>query len=257
LAPVTVTLDPGELDAVLFDLDGVVTDTASVHAAAWTRLFDDYLAHRSARPGEDLRPFTPEDYLRHVDGMPRADGVRRFLASRGIELPNGEPGDGPDAETANGLGNRKDRLFAERLAADGVEAFDSTVELVLALRAAGFGVAVFSASRNCRAVLEAAGLGDLFPVRVDGVVAAELGLPGKPDPAVLLEAANRLGADPARTAVVEDAEAGVEAGRRGSFALVIGVDRGGDRERLAASGADVVVADLAEVEVAPAGRAAR
>lgn len=245
----TLVLDPAELDAVLFDLDGVVTDTASVHAAAWTRLFDDHLSHRRPRPGEDLRPFTPEDYLRFVDGVSRADGVRRFLASRGIELPDGEPGDGPDAETVNGLGNRKDRLFAERLAEDGVDAFDSTVELVRALRAAGIGVAVFSASRNCRAVLEAAGLGDLFPVRVDGVVAAELGLPGKPDPAVLLEAARRLGVTPGRTAVVEDAEAGVEAGRRGGFALVIGVDRGGDPKRLAASGADVVVADLAEVEV--------
>jgi alpha,alpha-trehalase len=250
---VTVTLDPVELDAVLFDLDGVVTDTASVHAAAWTRLFDEFLSSRPPGPGEDLRPFTPEDYLRHVDGVPRADGVRRFLASRGIDLPDGEPGDGPDALTANGLGNRKDRLFQERLAADGVETFGSTVELVRALRSVGVGVAVFSASRNCQAVLEAAGLGDLFPVRVDGVVAAELDLPGKPDPAVLLEAARRLGADPGRTAVVEDAEAGVEAGRRGGFALVIGVDRAGDPDRLAASGADVVVADLAEVELVGVG----
>jgi alpha,alpha-trehalase len=246
---VTVTLDPVELDAVLFDLDGVVTDTASVHAAAWARLFDEFLSGRPPGSGEDLRPFTPEDYLHHVDGVPRADGVRRFLASRGIDLPEGEPGDGPDALTANGLGNRKDRLFQERLAAGGVETFGSTVGLVRALRAAGVGVAVFSASRNCQAVLEAAGLGDLFPVRVDGVVAAELDLPGKPDPAVLLEAARRLGAEPGRTAVVEDAEAGVEAGRRGGFALVIGVDRAGDPDRLAASGADVVVADLAEVEL--------
>jgi alpha,alpha-trehalase len=246
---VTVTLDPVDLDAVLFDLDGVVTDTASVHAAAWKRLFDEFLSGRGAGGDEDLGPFSDEDYLRHVDGVPRADGVRRFLRSRGIELPDGEPGDGPDAPTANGLGNRKDRLFQERLAADGVETFGSTVELVRALRAAGVGVAVFSASRNCQAVLEAAGLGDLFPVRVDGVVAAELGLPGKPDPAVLLEAARRLGAEPGRSVVVEDAEAGVEAGRRGGFALVIGVDRAGAPERLAGSGADVVVADLAEVEV--------
>lgn len=246
----TVVIDPGRHDAVLFDLDGVITDTAAVHAAAWKQLFDEYLARRPSQPGEDHRPFTGDDYRRFVDGKPRYDGVASFLESRGISLPRGTPDDSDDTETVCGLGNRKDRLFSGRLDKEGVEAFGSTVELVHRLQAAGVGTAVFSASRNCRRVLDAAELGDLFPVRVDGEVAAALGLPGKPDPAVLLEAARRLGADPGRTVVVEDAEAGVEAGRRGGFALVVGVDRVGHAARLREKGADVVVTDLSEVDVA-------
>jgi beta-phosphoglucomutase family hydrolase len=250
----TLTLDPERYDAVLFDLDGIVTDTASVHAAAWSQMFDDFLEQRAAREGadptEDRRPFSVEDYHRHVDGKLRQDGVAAFLASRRIRLPYGEPGDGPDVETVHGLGNRKDQYFLARLQDDGVVVFASTVELVRRLQAIGLGTAVFSASRNCRQVLEAAGLGDLFGVRVDGVVAAELGLPGKPDPATLLEAARRLGAAPARAVVVEDALSGVAAGRRGGFGLVIGVDRVGQAEELRAHGADVVVTDLAEVTVA-------
>lgn len=250
----TVILDPRRLDAVIFDLDGVITDTASVHAEAWRWMFDEFLTGRTGRDGEDHRPFTDQDYHSYVDGMPRYDGVRRFLASRGITLPEGAPSDHEDADTVHGLGNRKDRYFRQRLETGGVRVFRSTVALVHQLQHAGVGTAVFSASRNCQPVLAAAGLADLFPVRVDGVVAAELGLPGKPDPAMLLEAARRLGATPDRCAVVEDAEAGVEAGRRGGFALVIGVDRHGDPGRLRDRGADVVVPDLSEVEVAPQRR---
>lgn len=250
-AIVTVTIDRRRHDAVIFDLDGVITDTASVHAAAWKRLFDAYLSARAEAGKEDHSPFTENDYARYVDGKPRQDGVTSFLASRGITIPIGRPSDGEDTETAHGLGRRKDHYYLALLKSHGVKVFGSTVTLVRQLRAAGIPTAVFSASRNCRHVLEAAGIGDLFGVRVDGVVAARLGLPGKPDPAVLLEAARQLGADPARSVVVEDAEAGVEAGRRGGFGLVIGVDRTGRARALRDHGADVVVRDLSEVEVSP------
>lgn len=241
-----VTIDPRRHDAVLFDLDGVITDTASVHAQTWTELFNEYLR---GRPNQS--PFTHSDYLRFVDGKPRYDGVRDFLASRGISLPWGTPED-TGADTVCGLGNRKQTLFAQRLAR-GVPAFDSTVEFVRQLHQIGVRTAVFSSSRNCAAVLAAAGVAELFAVRVDGVVAAELGLPGKPDPATLVEAADRLGVRPNRSVVVEDAESGVAAGRSGGFALVIGIDRtdpgSGHTENLRRSGADVVVADLSEVSV--------
>lgn len=243
------TIDARRHDAAIFDLDGVITDTASTHAAAWQRLFDEYLAARPERPGEDHRPFTDEDYRRFVDGMPRYDGVANFLQSRGISLPYGAPSDSEDTETVCGLGNRKNRYFRDQLETHGVTVFESTVELVRRLQRAGLATAVFSSSRNCQAVLHAASLSQLFPVRVDGVIAAELDLPGKPDPAMLLEAVRRLGAEPARCVVVEDAEAGVEAGRRGGFALVIGVDRVCAPERLRDHGADVVVDDLAAVAV--------
>lgn len=244
-----VVIDPVHLDGVVFDLDGVVTDTASAHAAAWTALFDEYLAGRPDVDGEDHRPLTAEDYQRHLDGKPRYDGVADLLASRGVALPWGEPADRPDTETVCGLGNRKNRAFLDHLAVHGVEPFPTTVALVRALQAAGLGTAVISASRNCREVLDAAGLGGLFPVRVDGVVADELSLPGKPDPAVFLEAARRLGVVPGRAAVVEDAQAGVAAGAAGGFALVVGVDRVGQAADLLAAGADAVVADLAQVRV--------
>ncbi|HEX5014561.1 MAG TPA: beta-phosphoglucomutase family hydrolase [Candidatus Limnocylindrales bacterium] len=245
-AAATVRLD--ELGAVIFDMDGVVTDTASVHAAAWKRLFDNYLAERSRRTGEPFRPFDiGHDYRHYVDGKPRYDGVRDFLRSRGIELPEGEPDDPPDSETVHGLGNRKDRYFLEAIAENGVEAYPGTVELVKSLRAARVGVAVISASRNLGLVLETAGVDDLFDVRVGGVETERLGLPGKPEPAVFLEAARRLGVTPPDAAVVEDALAGVEAGRRGGFRVVIGVDRTGHAEDLRARGADVVVRDLSEL----------
>jgi len=242
-------IDTRHYDAVIFDMDGVVTDSASIHAAAWTELFDDFLAARTPAPGEGLAPFTEIDYERSVDGKPRYDGVADFLASRDISLPYGLPSDPVEALTVCGLGNRKDQLFLVRIARDGVPAFASTVALVRQLRGVGIGAAIFSASRNCAQVLTAAGIGDLFPVRVDGLVAESMSLPGKPDPAMLLEAARRLGADPERTVVVEDAEAGVAAGRRGGFGLVIGVDRVGHADRLRAGGADCVVTDLAQVQV--------
>lgn len=237
----TITITPDDHDAVLFDLDGVITETAVVHRGAWKRLFDRYLRERPGSPGEDHRPFTTEDYVRHVDGKPRLDGVRDFLAGRGIAV---------DETTVRRLGEEKNRYFLERLEEDDVEVYGSTVDLVRRLRSAGVRTAVFTSSRNGAAVLRRAGLDDLFDARVDGVTAAELGLPGKPDPAVLLETARRIGARPERTVVVEDAHVGVEAGRRGGFGLVIGVDRGGVADILREHGADVVVGDLAEVTLA-------
>lgn len=247
--PAGPAIDSRVVDAVIFDMDGVVTDSASMHEAAWRELFDAFLKRRPARSGQDRSPFTESDYERFVDGKPRCDGVVDFLAARGMALPRGDPSDPPESATVCGLGNRKDQLFLERIAKNGVPAFDSTVALVRRLRGAGIATAVFSASRHCADVLAAAGIGDLFPVRVDGVLAAELGLRGKPDPAVLLEAADRLHVRPERTVVVEDAEAGVAAGRRGGFAMVIGVDRIGHAERLRACGADEIVTDLAQVRL--------
>ncbi|MFQ6328673.1 trehalose-phosphatase [Nocardia sp. CWNU-33] len=240
-------VDSRRHDAVIFDMDGVVTDSASIHAAAWTELFDEFLARRPACAGQDRSPFTEADYLRFVDGKPRYRGAADFLAARGITLRWGDPSDPESAETVCGLGNRKDDLFRDRIARDGVPVFESTVTLVRRLGAAGIRTAVFSASRHCAQVLAAAGIADLFAVRVDGIDAEELGLAGKPDPAMLLEATRRLGAEPERTVVVEDAEAGVAAGRSGGFALVVGVDRNAHADQLRAQGADVVVGDLARV----------
>lgn len=231
-------------------MDGVITDTASVHAAAWKRLFDDFLRGRSEQEGEPFVPFDADaDYRRYVDGRARYDGVREFLASRGISLHEGDPSDPPDRETVCGLGNRKNEYFLTHLREQGAEPFPSTVALVRDLLAAGLGTAAVSASRNMQEVLDAAGVRELFEVGVDGRTSEELGLPGKPDPAMFLEAARRLGVEPARAAVVEDALAGVEAGRRGGFGLVIGVARTGRPGALADAGADVVVNDLRELEV--------
>ncbi|MER6950838.1 HAD-IA family hydrolase [Nonomuraea sp. NPDC000554] len=230
--------------AVVFDTDGVVTDTARVHAAAWKHVFDRFLRGRSA-------PFdVREDYLRHVDGRSRLDGVRAFLASRGITLPEGGPRDEPGAPTVHGLGLAKDALFRRQIREHGVAAFPSTVALLHELRQRGCRTAVVSASTHCRDVIASAGLIHLFDVLVDGDDAARLGLPGKPDPALFLEAARRLDSPPEETAVVEDALPGVEAGRRGGFALVVGVDR--SRSLAAAmrrAGADVVLTDLADLAV--------
>jgi HAD superfamily hydrolase (TIGR01509 family) len=240
------------LEAVVFDTDGVLTDTAGVHAAAWKRLFDGYLQGRAARLGEPFRPFEEADYLRWVDGRPRYDGVAGFLASRGITLPWGDPADPPDRETVCGLGNAKDRSFLAHLRDHGARPFPTSVVFVRRLRERGLRTAAVSASRNMVAVLASAGLGGLFDVEVDGVEAARLGLAGKPDPALFLEAARRLGVAPARAAVVEDALAGVEAGRRGRFGVVVGVDRGGQAAALAEGGADLVVADLGQLILDPA-----
>lgn len=228
------------IDAVLFDLDGVLTETASIHAAAWTRLFDDVLARR---PG--FSPFTSDDYRRFVDGRPRYEGVATFLASRGIELPYGDPSDPPEAETVCGLGNRKNAYFREAVAA-GVAAFPSSVRVVDTARRLGLRTAVVSSSANAGDVLAAAGIADRFDVLVDGKVAARERLAGKPEPETFLAAARLLGADPERAAVVEDALSGVEAGRRGGFGLVVGVARGTSPDSLR-DWADVVVTDLDEL----------
>jgi alpha,alpha-trehalase len=243
-----VELSKNDYDAVIFDMDGVVTRTATLHAAAWKKLFDDFLEARLA-PGASPRPFTDQDYLRYVDGKPRYDGVVSFLASRQIELPYGDLSDPPTKETVCGLGNRKDGYFWQAVRERGVEVFQSTIDLVHTLKALGFTTGIFTASSNAAPVLSTAGVLDLFDAMVDGLVARELKLPGKPDPSTLLELTKRLGVTPQRTAVVEDAIAGVEAGRDGGFALVIGVNRSSAPGRLLDHGAHVEVADLKEVHV--------
>ncbi len=244
------TIPIGRLDAVIFDMDGVVTDTARVHAAAWKRMFDEYLRERAQQTGDSFVPFDEQlDYRPYVDGKNRYDGARSFLESRGISLPFGDPTDPPSVETVCGLANRKDRYFQAELEKGGAEAYDSTVRLIRELRTAGVVTAIISASQSMKEVLRSAGVLELFDEKVGGVDAAELGLKGKPDPAVFLEAANRLGVAPERAVVVEDALAGVEAGRRGGFGLVIGVDRGGQSEALRKAGADLVVKDLAELQL--------
>jgi len=244
-----VLLPVADYDAVLFDMDGVITDTTEVHRLAWAAMFDDYLRQAEIRTGRLQQAFGLEDYQRYVDGKHRDDGVRDFLASRGIHLADGTPDDPAGEETVWGLANRKNAAFRATLAEHGARVFPSSVDLVRELQRHGVGTAVISASRNCQRVLEAAGIGDLFSVRVDGSESARLGLPGKPDPALFLEAARRLGADPARSVVVEDAVAGVQAGRAGHFGLVVGVDRGGHAAELRREGADVVVDDLAAVRL--------
>lgn len=245
-----LTLSRERLDAVIFDLDGVVTRTADVHAAAWKGLFDTFLSERQAQPSEDLSPFDRDrDYRRYVDGRPRYQGVKHFLAARHIELPMGKPDDPPGQETVCGLGNLKNRLFRAILEEKGVEVYGCAVALVRRLRRAGFRTAVVSASKNCALILERAGLNDLFDARVDGIEAERLDLDGKPDPDTFLEAAHRLGVEPGRTAVLEDAIAGVTAGSRGHFGLVIGVDRDGQTQALSEAGADRVFRDLCQIEV--------
>jgi beta-phosphoglucomutase family hydrolase len=236
------------IKAVLFDLDGVVTRTAAIHARAWKRLFDEFMAGLDGNP-ERLRPFRlPEDYLAYVDGKPRDEGVRSFLQARGIDLPWGDPQDLPDARTICGLGNRKNGYFHEVLTEQGVEVFPTTIALIHALRARGIKIACVSSSKNCRPVLERAGVIDLFDVILDGHDLETEHLTGKPCPDAFLRTAERLGVAPAKAAVVEDAVSGVAAGKAGAFGLVIGVDRGAGREALLAASADVVVADLAELD---------
>jgi beta-phosphoglucomutase family hydrolase len=231
-----------DYDAVLFDLDGVLTPTAEVHMRAWQAMFIDFLTKRGV--GE---PYRESDYFDYIDGKPRYDGVRAFLASRGIQLADGEPSDTPDTESVCGLGNRKNEFFSAVLRDDGVEAYPGSVTLLDHLRDRGTQVAVVSSSRNAPAVLEAAGLAERFEVVVDGEVAAAKGLEGKPSGATYVFAAEQLGTALDRTVVVEDAISGVEAGRDGGFGLVVGVDRGVGADRLLAHGAHVVVADLAEL----------
>lgn len=241
----------GRVDAVIFDLDGVITDTASAHAAAWKQLFDTFLQKHAEDHGGEFVPFNVDtEYRAYVDGIPRYDGVRKFLASRGITLPLGEASDGPEATTIHGLGNRKNGYFSAWLAENHVRIYPATLRLLHMLRAAGVKTGVFSASRNASAVLANAGIANLFDAKVDGLEQQRLGLAGKPDPATLLELAARLKADPSRTAVVEDAILGVTAGAAGGFSCVIGIDRDDNAEALAAHGATIVVGDLGELDFA-------
>lgn len=235
-------------DAVLFDLDGVLTDTASLHARCWKQVFDELLARRARERGESFRPFDrDEEYRAQVDGKPRLDGVRDFLASRGVSLPEGSPGDPADADTVHGVARRKDALIGRALRAGGIEPYPGSVRWLDALRDAGVATAVVSSSHHCEEVLDAAGLAERFSVRVDGNVIDARGLAGKPAPDAFLEAARELRVSPDRAVVVEDALAGVQAGRAGGFGLVIGVARHDDEEALARAGADIVVRDLAEM----------
>jgi len=232
----------------LFDLDGVLTKTAKVHDAAWKQMFDDFLRDWSRRTGQPFVPFDPvADYDKYVDGKPRLDGTRSFLASRGIELPDGSEEDPPEAQTVHGLSNRKNQIVLERIRTDGVEAYEGSVRYVRAVRDAGLRRAVVSSSANAHDVLVAAGIEDLFEVRIDGVVAEREHLHGKPAPDTFLAGARALGLEPRAAAVFEDALAGVAAGRAGGFGCVIGVDRVGQADELREHGADVVVADLAEL----------
>jgi beta-phosphoglucomutase family hydrolase len=245
---------PAQVKACLFDLDGVLTDTASVHNAAWAEMFDDFLRTWSERAGTPFVPFDPgDDYERYVDGKPRPDGVRDFLASRGITLPDGDPTDGPDAETVHGLGNRKNTALMRRIREEGVTVFGGSRRYLEAARAAGLRRAVVSSSANTAEVLEVTGLAPLVELRVDGVTIRTERLRGKPAPDTFLTAAQRLGVDPAEAAVFEDALAGVAAGRAGGFGYVVGVDRVGQADALREHGADIVVADLAQLLDAAAG----
>jgi beta-phosphoglucomutase family hydrolase len=239
---------PDSVRACLFDLDGVLTRTATVHAAAWKEMFDGYLRERAARTEEEFVPFDPTaDYARYVDGKPRYDGVRSFLAARGIELPEGESGDAPGTETVRGLGNRKNELVLRMIREEGVEVYDGSVRYLEAARDAGLRRAVVSSSANTRDVLVAAGIEGFFEARIDGVVAEREGLKGKPAPDTFLAGARALDVAPGEAAVFEDALAGVAAGRAGGFACVVGVDRVGQAETLREHGASIVVSDLCEL----------
>jgi beta-phosphoglucomutase family hydrolase len=239
---------PDGVVACLFDLDGVLTDTARLHAAAWAEMFDGYLRERAARTGPPFVPFDPvADYQQYVDGKPREDGVRSFLQSRSIRLPEGDPDDGPDAETVTGLGRRKNLLFLEAVHAGGVPVFEGSRRYLQAVAEAGLAVAIVSSSANTREVLESTGLARHVRCRVDGVTLREEHLAGKPAPDSFLRAADLLDVKPTRAAVFEDAISGVEAGRAGAFGFVVGVDRVGHAEALRRHGADVVVEDLAEL----------
>jgi len=241
------SVTPANFDAVLFDLDGVLTATAKVHAACWKKTFDDYLKQRAAKTNEPFQPFDlDQDYALYVDGKPRYEGVQSFLESRNIHLPYGDPSDPPDRETICGIGNRKEELVIKTLKTEGVEIYEGSVAWVKQLRQAGIKTAVVSSSKNCLAVLKAGGMEDLFDDRVDGHTVEDHKLPGKPAPDTYLKAADFLGASPQRAVVVEDAISGVQAGRNGKFGLVIGVNRQDQShaDDLRKNGADLVVEDL-------------
>jgi trehalose 6-phosphate phosphatase len=237
-----------DFEAVIFDLDGVITDTASVHAAAWKRMFDDFLSRRAAAEDIVFQPFDmDDDYRIHVDGKPRLDGVRSFLESRGIRLPEGLARDPAGAQTIHGLGNKKNADFLKHVQEHGAEVFESTVDFIHSVKRHGLKTAVISSSKSCAMILDTVKLSDLFDARVDGVDSEILGIPGKPAPDIFIEAARQLKVRPERAVVIEDAISGVQAGRAGKFGLVIGIARTGERESLLASGADVAVEDLSEI----------
>ena len=236
--------------SVIFDLDGVITKTATLHAHAWKETFDQYLKLLEKRDGEPFHEFTYQnDYLTFVDGKPRYQGVKTFLESRSITLPFGNPSDPPDKETITGIGNKKNQLFRQLFKEEGAEVFDSSVRLVKKLKENGIKVGVASSSKNCQAILKSVGLEDLFQARVDGIVSAELGLKGKPEGDIFVTAAKNLGTLPEDSVVVEDASSGVEAGRNGGFGLVLGVARENNEQELTRAGADLVVTDLAEIDI--------
>jgi beta-phosphoglucomutase family hydrolase len=239
---------PDGTTACLFDMDGVVTQTALVHAAAWKQMFDEFLRQRAQQTGEEFVPFDPvAEYDEYVDGKPRLDGTRSFLKSRGIDLPEGTPQDPPGTPTVNGLSNRKNDLVLEKITTDGVKVYEGSVRYIHEVRKAGLRTAVVSSSANTVQVLESAGITDLFDTRIDGVIAAERGLAGKPAPDTFLAAARDLKVGPDQAAVFEDAQAGVAAGRAGGFKFVVGVDRVGQADALIRHGADIVVKDLADL----------
>jgi beta-phosphoglucomutase family hydrolase len=246
---ILIMLDlPDPISTCLFDLDGVLTQTAKIHARAWKEMFDGFLREWAERTGEPFHPFDrPTDYDEYVDGKPRLDGVRSFLESRGIRLPMGSPSDPPEAETVHGLGTRKNELVLELIRQQGVEPYEGSVAFVEAARDQGLRRAVVSSSTNAHDVLVAAGIDHLFEALIDGTVAERENLAGKPAPDTFLAGARTLGAEPAEATVFEDALAGVEAGRAGAFGWVVGVDRSGQADALRRRGADVVVQDLAEL----------
>jgi len=245
---IQVTVSSDSFDAVIFDLDGVVTDTASIHAGAWKKMFDDFLFRYVNRKGVPFQPFeTDSDYLLYVDGKPRLDGVRSFLGSRGIELPEGGPQDEPGVETIHGLGRQKNAYFLKHVQEYGADVYESTVDLIHSMKKHGLKTAIISSSKSCAMILDVVNLSDLFDVRVDGVDSKILGIPGKPAPDIFIEASRQLKVKPERAVVVEDAISGVRAGRAGKFGLVIGIARTGDKESLLENGADVAIEDLSEV----------
>lgn len=236
-------------DAVIFDMDGVITKTALVHAAAWKKMFDEYLLTRQEKYGEAFVEFThSRDYLPYVDGKPRYKGVVSFLESRGIEIPYGNPGDPPGTETCCGLGNRKNQALNEVLENEGVDLYPSTIRLMKELKEAGVNLGVASSSKNCKPILESVNILNMFDTRVDGEVSAELNLKGKPEPDIFTTACDILGVSYDRAIVVEDAVSGVQAGAKGHFGLVLGIARENNRRELEENGADIVVEDLDEIQ---------
>lgn len=247
---IKLKIGKNSFDAVIFDMDGVVTQTAKLHAAAWKELFDEYLRDIGGRKGIDYGSFSPEDYRLYVDGKPRYEGVKSFLESRGIDFVDwGDPGDPPGHETICSIGNKKNQLFHDKIKEDGVEVYQSSIELIRKLRSRNVLTGIVTSSKNCSDVLEAAGIRGMFDTKVDGVDSERLHLAGKPHPDIFVHAARNLGVHPSRSVVVEDAIAGVQAGKRGRFGCVVGVDRNNQGKTLQENGADVTVKDLSEIGV--------